>query len=109
MMRSIALGITNISDDKGLILSTVHMAKGLEFDVVFIIGLNDGIFPDYRALNNTDQIDEERHNMFVSVTRSKRLCYLTFPNERIMPWGGIKYQKPSRFLIDEWLKNEEYL
>jgi DNA helicase-2/ATP-dependent DNA helicase PcrA len=109
MMRSIALGITNIADDKGLILSTVHMAKGLEFDVVFIIGLNDGIFPDYRTLNNADQLNEERHNMFVSITRSKRLCYLTFPTERIMPWGGIKHQKPSRFLTDEWLKGKEYL
>jgi DNA helicase-2/ATP-dependent DNA helicase PcrA len=59
MTRSIALGITNISDDKGLILSTVHMAKGLEFDVVFIMGLNDGTFPDYRTLNNTDMLSEE--------------------------------------------------
>jgi DNA helicase-2/ATP-dependent DNA helicase PcrA len=92
MMRSIALGITNISEDKGLILSTIHMAKGLEFDVVFIMGLNDGTFPDYRSLNNIEQLNEERHNMFVSITRSKRLCYLTYPLERIMPWGGTRRQ-----------------
>jgi DNA helicase-2/ATP-dependent DNA helicase PcrA len=98
MMRSIALGITNISDDKGLILSTVHMAKGLEFDVVFIMGLNEGTFPDYRTLNNMEQLKEEKHNMFVSVTRSKRLCYLTYPQEKVMPWGGIKRQRPSRFI-----------
>jgi DNA helicase-2/ATP-dependent DNA helicase PcrA len=99
MMRSIALGITNISDDKGLVLSTVHMAKGLEFDVVFIMGLNEGTFPDYRSLNSADQLDEERHNLFVSITRSKRLCYLTYPTEKIMPWGGVRKQRPSRFLI----------
>jgi DNA helicase-2/ATP-dependent DNA helicase PcrA len=104
MMRFIALGITNISDDRGLILSTVHMAKGLEFDVVFIIGLNDGLFPDYRALHNAGQLNEEKHNMFVSVTRARRLCYLTFPLERVMPWGGTKNQIPSRFLDNEWLE-----
>jgi DNA helicase-2/ATP-dependent DNA helicase PcrA len=106
MMRSIALGITNISDDKGLILSTVHMAKGLEFDVVFIMGLNEGTFPDYRSLNNVDQLDEERHNLFVSITRSKRLCYLTYPIEKIMPWGGIRTQRPSRFLIQSGIVTE---
>jgi DNA helicase-2/ATP-dependent DNA helicase PcrA len=107
MMRLIALGVTNISDDKGLILSTVHMAKGLEFDVVFIMGLNDGTFPDYRTLNNTDMLSEERHNMFVSITRSKRLCYLTYPIEKIMPWGGVRIQKPSRFLIQSGLVVKE--
>ena len=107
LMRSIALGITNISDDSGLILSTVHMAKGLEFDVVFIMGLNEGTFPDYRTLNNPEQLKEERHNMFVSVTRAKRLCYLSFPLEKVMPWGGIRAQSPSQFIDKSWIAMEE--
>jgi DNA helicase-2/ATP-dependent DNA helicase PcrA len=107
LMRSIALGITNISDDNGLILSTVHMAKGLEFDIVFIIGLNEGTFPDYRTLNNLLMLKEERHNMFVSITRAKRLCYLTFPLEKMMPWGNIKAQSPSQFISKEWILNDK--
>jgi DNA helicase-2/ATP-dependent DNA helicase PcrA len=100
MMRSIALGVTSISQEHGLTLSTVHMSKGLEFDVVFIMGLNEGTFPDYRALQDNDQLGEERHNMFVSITRSRRLCYLTGSLEKLMPWGGIKKQKPSQYLLD---------
>ncbi|MDL2298452.1 ATP-dependent helicase [Synergistaceae bacterium OttesenSCG-928-D05] len=98
MMRSIALGITNIAKESGITLSTVHMSKGLEFDVVFVMGLNEGVFPDYRALDNVAQLDEEQHNMFVSITRSKRLCYLSYPQMRVMPWGGSRRQQPSRYV-----------
>ena len=98
MMRSIALGVTNVSKDAGITLSTVHMSKGLEFDIVFIMGLAEGVFPDYRSLNNAGQLNEEQHNMFVSITRSKRLCYLSSAEERVMPWGGLKVQKPSRYI-----------
>ena len=98
MMRSIALGVTNISKEAGITLSTVHMSKGLEFDIVFIMGLTEGVFPDYRSLNNEAQLNEEQHNMFVSITRSKRLCYLSYAEERVMPWGSLKVQKPSRYV-----------
>jgi len=97
MMRSIALGIINVSKDSGLILTTVHMSKGLEFDVVFMMGMNEGVFPDYRAINNEEQMKEETHNMFVSITRSKRLCYISYPLQKTTPWG-IKGQSPSRFV-----------
>lgn len=106
MMRSIALGVTSISKDNGLTLSTVHMSKGLEFDVVFIMGLTEGTFPDYRALNDPSQLNEEQHNMFVSITRSKRLCYITFPNEKMMPWGSSKPQMPSRYLLQLGYKTD---
>jgi len=102
-VRTVSLGSTYTPDDKGVVLSTVHMSKGLEYDVVFIMGLDEGIFPDYRAVNayqyNNDskQLIEERHNMFVSITRSKRLCYVTYPLTKNTPWG-IKYQKPSRYI-----------
>ena len=98
MMRSIALGVTNVVKESGITLSTVHMSKGLEFDVVFIIGLNEGVFPDYRSLGDSAQLNEEQHNMFVSITRSKRLCYLTYPQKRIMPWGDLRDQAPSRYI-----------
>lgn len=97
MMRSIALGMSSITKEGGLTLTTVHMSKGLEFDLVFIMGLNEGVFPDYRAKNDAVQLDEERHNMFVSITRSKRLCYLSYPLEKDTPWG-TRRQTPSQFV-----------
>lgn len=81
----------------GVTLSTVHMTKGLEYDMVFIMGLCEGVFPDYRA--KTDQeLNEELNNMFVAVTRAKRVCFLTYPESRMMPWGDVKKQYPSSFL-----------
>ena len=98
LMRDIALGKANASNERGVTLSTVHMSKGLEYDIVFIIGLNQGVFPDYRALNDEAQLAEEQHNMFVSITRSKRLCFLTYPKSRQMPWGSIKAQASSQYI-----------
>lgn len=96
-IRSVSLGISQVYNERGLTLSTVHMSKGLEFDVVFVMGLNQGVFPDYRTINNEEQFEEEKHNMFVAITRSKRLCYLTYPIKRKTPWG-IKNQIPSDFI-----------
>jgi DNA helicase-2/ATP-dependent DNA helicase PcrA len=102
-LRSISMGELNDHNTNGVVLSTVHMAKGLEFDVVFIIGMNDGVFPDYRSVrkyeydNDDSDIKEEKHNLFVAITRSKRLCYITYPDYRDTPWGRKKQDK-SRFL-----------
>lgn len=102
-LRSISMGELRNEELHGIILSTVHMSKGLEFDVVFILGVNDGVFPDYRAVRDLDysrnesQMNEERHNFFVAITRSKRLCYISYPLKKNTPWG-IKPQKASRFL-----------
>lgn len=104
-VRTVSLGSSNTHDDKGIVLTTVHMSKGLEYDVVFVMGLNEGVFPDYRAVNayenfNDDkQLIEESHNMFVAITRSKRLCYLTYPLSKNTPWG-VKRQKPSRYITE---------
>ncbi|MDG3045317.1 3'-5' exonuclease [Bacillus sp. B6(2022)] len=73
------------------------MSKGLEFDVVFIIGLTQGTFPDYRVKTDV-QRQEELNNMFVAVTRAKRECYLTYPENKMMPWGTTKRQQPSEYL-----------
>lgn len=96
-MSSKALGATQQASREGVALLTVHSSKGLEFDVVFVAGMAEGIFPDYRAKTKKEQ-DEESRNAFVAVTRSKRLLYLTYPRSRMMPWGERKLQQPSRYL-----------
>jgi DNA helicase-2/ATP-dependent DNA helicase PcrA len=95
-LSQVALGTTQQPNLEGVALLTVHSAKGMEFDVVFVIGLNEGTFPDYRARpGNT--LEEERRNAFVAITRSKRLLYLTYPKVKMMPWGEEKEQNPSQF------------
>lgn len=96
-LSSKALGNTRKSAGEGVALLTVHSSKGLEFDVVFIAGMAEGTFPDYRA-TSAKQEAEERRNAFVAVTRSKRLLYFIYPAVRVMPWGGTRRQSPSRFL-----------
>ena len=98
-LASMALGTTHQCHQDGVALLTVHSAKGLEFDVVFVVGLNEGVLPDYRA-KTTEALDEERRNLFVAVTRSRRLLFLSYPLAREMPWGEVKPQRPSRFLQD---------
>lgn len=96
-LSQVALGTTQQPNQDGVALLTVHSAKGMEFDVVFVIGMCEGTFPDYRARLDTEMA-EERRNAFVAVTRSRRLLYLTYPAVRMMPWGDTRKQAPSRFL-----------
>lgn len=81
----------------GLTLSTVHTMKGLEKDIVFLMGMCEGTFPDYRSKSKRE-IDEERNKAFVAVTRSRRWIFITYPKVKLMPWGSTKIQSPSRFL-----------
>jgi DNA helicase-2/ATP-dependent DNA helicase PcrA len=83
--------------DNGITLSTVHTMKGLEKDIVFIIGMCEGVFPDYRA-KTVQEIEEEKNSAFVAVTRARRWLYITYPQKRKMPWGEIKPQRPSHFI-----------
>ncbi len=95
-----AMALGQLTDDystSGLTLSTVHTMKGLEKDIVFLMGMCEGVFPDYRATTQKE-LDEERNNAFVAVTRARRWIYITYPMQRIMPWGSSKAQSPSRFL-----------
>ena len=98
-------------DAEKMKLSTIHQAKGLEFEVVFIIMLCDGLFPSARSTESNDGEEEERRLFYVSITRAKNELYLCYPNMR----GGFgasgvdTYQSPSRFLseipkglINEW-------
>ena len=95
-LSQVALGTTQQPRQDGVALLTVHSAKGMEFEVVFVVGMNEGTFPDYRAVG--DSLDEEQRNAFVAVTRSRRLLYLSYPKMKMMPWGDEKAQRPSRFL-----------
>lgn len=98
--NAISLGKTQeITSEKGVALLTAHMSKGLEFEVVFVIGLSEGTFPDYRAVRNGEgALSQEKNNMYVAVTRAKRLCYLSYPKVKRMPWGDDKMQLPSRYV-----------
>jgi len=78
-------------------LMTLHAAKGLEFPVVFLAGLEEGIFPHSRSLNSNAEMEEERRLMYVGVTRAEDLLYLTYAKRRLI-WGDYKYCTPSRFL-----------
>jgi DNA helicase-2/ATP-dependent DNA helicase PcrA len=97
-MSTKALGATQQAAREGVALLTVHSSKGLEFDVVFVAGMAEGVFPDYRALGKQKEMAEEARNAFVAVTRSRRLLYLSYPRLRRMPWGDTKIQQPSRYL-----------
>lgn len=93
-----SLGQLNLDVEKdGLMLSTVHTMKGLERDIVFLIGMSEGVFPDYRA-TTPSKIIEEQNTAFVAITRARRWLFVTHPQQRTMPWGGIRLQKRSRFL-----------
>lgn len=93
----IALGKTKETNFEGISLITVHGSKGLEFNNVFILGVTEGTFPDYRARTEAE-LNEEKNNMFVAITRAKRRCYITYPLEKLMPWGSTKKQEQSQFI-----------
>ena len=78
-------------------LMTLHVAKGLEFPVVFIIGLEDGVFPHYRSMGDQAELEEERRLMYVGVTRAQERLYLTHAWSRTL-FGSTSYNPPSRFL-----------
>ncbi|PNG98076.1 DNA helicase PcrA [Streptomyces malaysiensis] len=78
-------------------LMTLHTAKGLEFPVVFLTGMEDGVFPHMRALGQTKELEEERRLAYVGITRARERLYLTRSTMR-SAWGQPAYNPPSRFL-----------
>lgn len=98
------------NDDERIRLSTIHQAKGLEFRVVFVIMLCDGLFPSHRSLDSLAGEEEERRLFYVAVTRAKDELYLCYPLMRFMASaGGETMQQVSRFigeipsdLVEEW-------
>jgi DNA helicase-2/ATP-dependent DNA helicase PcrA len=89
-------------DDEKVVLSSIHQAKGLEWKVVFLIWLADGMFPNGRILEADDQdmFEEERRLFYVALTRSKDELYLTYPQINPKSYSGDIITRPSRFLED---------
>jgi DNA helicase-2/ATP-dependent DNA helicase PcrA len=84
-------------DDSYVVLMTLHAAKGLEYPVVFLIGLEEGIFPHIRTIGEPDQLEEERRLAYVGITRARERLYLTHAWCRMLH-GTTQYNPPSRFL-----------
>lgn len=83
-----------------LTLSTVHQAKGLEWKVVFVLWLTEGMFPSARSAETPEGLEEERRLFYVAVTRCKDELYLTYPEMRLNAGYGESFQRPSRFLLE---------
>src|SRR5581483_5409929 len=81
------------------VLLTLHAAKGLEFPVVFIVGLEEGMLPHQRALDDPEQMDEERRLIYVGLTRAKDMLFLTWAFRRLA-YGDSMKAMPSRFLAE---------
>ena len=84
-------------DEGGVTFMTLHNAKGLEYPVVFIVGMEDGVFPHMRSLGDPDQLEEERRLCYVGITRARERLYLLNAWSRSL-WGGVNYNPESRFL-----------
>jgi len=86
-------------DDDYITMMSVHAAKGLEFKSIFVVGLEEKLFPSFRAVDDMEQMDEERRLFYVAITRAETNLTLTFANSRYK-FGEMKYNKPSRFLLE---------
>jgi DNA helicase-2/ATP-dependent DNA helicase PcrA len=86
-------------DDPAITLMTLHNAKGLEFDVVFMVGMEDGVFPHYRSMTDSAELEEERRLAYVGITRARKRLYLTYAWSRSL-FGGSNFNPPSRFLSE---------
>lgn len=100
-LQEIAL-LTDMDDDKGddehkITLMTVHAAKGLEFEMVFVVGLEEELFPSQMSAFNPREIEEERRLFYVAVTRAEKYCFLTYARSRFR-YGKTEFCNPSRFL-----------
>lgn len=86
-----------VGEEGGVTFMTLHNAKGLEYPVVFIVGMEDGVFPHIRSLGDPDQLEEERRLCYVGITRARERLYLLNAWSRSL-WGGVNYNPESRFL-----------
>lgn len=110
-MEDVALA-TDLDNDKGdddrVALMTVHLAKGLEFPYVYIVGMEEDLFPSGMNMNSRSELEEERRLFYVALTRAEKQAYLTYTQSRYR-WGKLIDAEPSRFIeeIDE--RHLEYL
>ncbi len=91
-------------------LMTVHMAKGLEFPIVYVIGLEENLFPSVMSINSREEVEEERRLFYVAMTRAEKSLTLSYCNQRFK-WGNLNECEPSRFLseIDNKYTNKNSL
>lgn len=85
------------ADDDAVCLMTMHSAKGLEFPVVFIVGMEDGIFPGVRSMDNPEELEEERRLAYVGITRAKEKLYITHAQQRML-FGSTQRNFMSKFI-----------
>jgi DNA helicase-2/ATP-dependent DNA helicase PcrA len=104
--RFLAMGITKVQNQHGLTLATVHTVKGLEYYVVFLVGMGQGTFPDYRAVRKGD-VEEEKNNAYVAVTRAKRELYISYPISKSVPWGKQIQVKSEFFRNKDFFHENE--
>ena len=90
---------TEEDDTPKVTLMTVHAAKGLEFDTVFVVGMEEQLFPSMMAYDSLRQMEEERRLLYVAITRAEKRCVLSYAKSRFR-FGKVEYGMPSRFLKD---------
>src|SRR5699024_3345449 len=95
-------------DDNKVALMTVHLAKGLEFPIVYIVGMEEDLFPSAMNLNSRSELEEERRLFYVALTRAEIKAYLTYTQSRYR-WGKLIDAEPSRFIDEIDSKYLEYL
>ena len=101
-LQQVSLLTDTGTDDKELDtvkLMTIHAAKGLEFKVVFVVGLEENLFPSMLSLNSREDLEEERRLFYVACTRAEKQLYLSYANMRYR-YGNLQYCEPSRFVDD---------
>jgi DNA helicase-2/ATP-dependent DNA helicase PcrA len=104
-LEDVALA-TDLDNDKGdddrVALMTIHLAKGLEFPYVYIVGMEEDLFPSGMSMSTRSELEEERRLFYVALTRAEKQAYLTYTQNRYR-WGKLIDAEPSRFLeeIDE--------
>ena len=98
------------TDVKAVTLMTIHSAKGLEFPVVFLTGLEEGIFPGARSLGDDEKLEEERRLCYVAITRAQKLLHISYATQRML-YNQVNYNAPSRFLreIPRRLVNDQLI
>ncbi|MBN2653892.1 MAG: DUF3553 domain-containing protein [Nitrospirae bacterium] len=96
---SLASSTDNLSDGPAVSLMTLHSAKGLEFPVVFMVGMEEGILPYFKAMKNPTELQEERRLCYVGMTRARNILCLTSVKRRKL-YSRVQDQEPSRFLLD---------
>lgn len=89
----------DVNSDDYITLMSVHSAKGLEYDSIFVVGMEEELFPSFMAMGSSEEIEEERRLFYVAITRARKFLTITYSDSRFR-YGKLKYMDPSRFISD---------